>query len=808
MAEGGTGGVKAWLPQVLRLLLFSRPSLAVAVSAAVASFLAVGVLLGAALTTLSPPQEATRILGDADALVAASSQAGPPPGSEPPISTWGGALDGQQVTRHDVITVSLSLLRSDTRVNDWAEYYESVWPSPPFSQRYVLLSGRMPSQAGECLRASGIAEGAELPFGQKITMVGVVQPVFQPEQLVLLCAKGTWAGWHPPTEYLPLTSFRAVVSTYLSGPDVETAADRIRAWPELEDGEGGVMTRNGIVALYSRVAPQRFLDTWAPLLGLPFGMGVLLGGSFGAWAAGVARRLHVLGLPKRRLLIAAAGSATMTAGIGSLLGLLVAFPASAAIRPLLVTIHSGPLGDSPVPVHLLFAVVGATLFGALAGVGAGMLAAGRRHSVAARQVTTLNRRDRLYLGATAMTLAGIAAVIVRLSNGQLGPMVGGALLGSVAAACAAALALWWLGGLLQRSTSPMRAVAGRLLRDDSRRWGLNAVAFTAFVGVLVTTFIYATSSAAALLPFMASRVPPGVAALAVIDPTGRRVPDSVVADFEREVGVSSPVRVREDHYLRGPVWSFASLQDLERVLGPVPAKLADRIQAGAVLSPKVVRESRMALENFSGAPPLPVDVIPYTEGSARRHTYAAGFGLVSALPPPAPVPTTERLVYLGLDPAADRLAGLWPLQHGFTGVEVLSYKGEAEISVPMWTAVSLSGFSLLVLAVVVLAARREVVALKPLLGAFVALGLPKSWLRAVVFPVVLAFSGVCAVFALVGGLYGLALLAISYSPTVFDAAGVPWWLVGSFLGCIPLAATCAGLLLTRGRVAPTLTQAE
>lgn len=294
----------------------------------------------------------------------------------------------------------------------------------------------------------------------------------------------------------------------------------------------------------------------------------------------------------------------------------------------------------------------------------------------------------------------------------------------------------------------------------------------------------------------------------MIDPTGRRIPDAVVADFEREVGVSSPVRVREENYFKGPVWSFASLNDLERVLGPLPAELADRVQAGAILSPKVVREGRARLENFSEAPPLSVDVIPYTEGSARRHSYAAGFGLVSALPPPAPVPPAERLIYLGLAPAQDRLAGLWPLERGFTGMEVFSYKGEAEISVPTWTAVSLSGFSLLVLAVVVLAARREAVALKPLLGAFVALGLPKSWLRAVVFPVVLAFSGVCALFALVGGLYGLALLAMSYSPMVFDAAGVPWWILGSFLGCIPLAATCAGLLLTRGRVAPTLTQAE
>lgn len=90
MAEGTPGvSVKAWLPQVLRLLLLSRPSLAVALSAAVASLLAGGILLVAALTTLSPNQEATGILGDADGFVASgASEAGSPPGSELPIPTW------------------------------------------------------------------------------------------------------------------------------------------------------------------------------------------------------------------------------------------------------------------------------------------------------------------------------------------------------------------------------------------------------------------------------------------------------------------------------------------------------------------------------------------------------------------------------------------------------------------------------------------------------------------------------------------------------------------------------------------------
>lgn len=76
-----------------------------------------------------------------------------------------------------------------------------------------------------------------------------------------------------------------------------------------------------------------------------------------------------------------------------------------------------------------------------------------------------------------------------------------------------------------------------------------------------------------------------------------------------------------------------------------------------------------------------------------------------------------------------------------------------------------------------------------------------------ILPVVLLFAGTCALFTLGSGLYTLALLAANYPSGVFDAAGVPWWVVSLFLASIPLAAAGAGLILTRGSIAPTLGQA-
>ena len=467
-----------------------------------------------------------------------------------------------------------------------------------------------------------------------------------------------------------------------------------------------------------------------------------------------------------------------------------------------------PVGDNLVPIVLMVSIVGASLAGGLAGVAVGMLAASRRGDGTARQVTSLNRRDRVLLSGCAVGIAILAFLIVRGSDGRLWFMVGGALLGSIAFACAGALSLGWIAHALGRSKAPMVSVAGRLLADDSRRWALGTAARTAFVGILATTFVYVTSSAAAVLPFMGSRVPAGVTALRIQDPEGVVVPPAIVEDFENVVGTSDPVLVREEHYWQGPVWTFSSITDLERVTGTLATELIARLEQGALISHKALREEQVLLQNFGGAEALATTVIPFTGAAVRGHAHASAFGLASQAPSPPNGTPVLQLVYTGLSPEANQRAGEWALERGLVAVEVLTYQGEAQASWPLWTSVSLAGFGLLVLVVASIATYRETASLRPLLGAFVALGLPRSWLRTVTLPLVLTFGGTCAIFALLGALYALGLLATTYRAGVFDAAGVPWWVLLTFLASIPLACALTGLLVSWGRVTPTLTQVE
>lgn len=134
----------------------------------------------------------------------------------------------------------------------------------------------------------------------------------------------------------------------------------------------------------------------------------------------------------------------------------------------------------------------------------------------------------------------------------------------------------------------------------------------------------------------------------------------------------------------------------------------------------------------------------------------------------------------------------------------MTYSGEAQAYWPLWTA----GFGVLVLVIVTLTARREIQALRPLLGAFVALGLHKRWHRSVLLPMLVTFAATCTSMALGGSLYALLLLYVTYSATVFDIGGIPWWMLLALLATIPLASAAAALLLTRKKISPALTQQE
>lgn len=806
--ERPAGG--GWFGAVVRLLLGSRPCRALAVGTLLTAFLATSVLLAGSLVTLSPDQEVTSYLGESDAAVPLT----PPGGEQPPGSTfvppaWHGALSVPGTQRQLVRTSTLPMRVGDGGAHDWVNYVEAPLSTAALRGRFDLVEGREPAAADECVASATVARPARLPFGPELGMVGTIRAIFSADVPYLVCAPGTWASWRLPAAYAPLASLGASDTVYLTGEKTAHAVEAVRRIVSPEEAES-IGVRDEALALASRASPQRFLAAWTPLLLLPFAVGLLLGGGFGVWASRTARTLHAVGLPRERISAAACATGVAAAGLGAFAGALLSLLLLPLWRPLATHATAGlPLNDQAPPFGLIAALVGVSVAGTLAGLGLALLGGGVRRSVTVRQKLTLGRREAAGWLIGGLASLGAGLVVIAMADGERWPMILGALAIALGGAALVAPTLWWLAGRLGVDANLGRAVAGRIMHDDARRWCIGAVSVAAVAGVMATTFVYVTSSASALIPLMASPVPQGVAVLRVLDPSGARVPDALVREFEHDVGVGDPVTVHEEFYATGPVWSVATLADLERLAGPLPAEVRARVEQGALLSGKVVTETSAPLAQFTGGSMVDAGVapvVPWTGGALGRLNHAGGVGLASALPDPHTDAPVLRRIYLGVPD--DNAARQWPLQRGLGGVEVLSYTGEATATWSLWTSVSLVGFSLVVLFIASSYARREAEALRPLMGSFAAQGMPSSWARAVLVRALFVFGAVCGVASLGSAALALAVLAANYSRRVFDPAGVPWPVIVAFAASLPVVSVLAGLWATRGRVAPTLSQVE
>lgn len=799
-----------WFSDVLILLLRGRPNWTVAIGAFAVTFAAVSVLFVGSFATLSPNQYATQYMGAADASISPPIESGSiSPGESPKHPAWAPLIQHLSVVSEEVLSADIPVPLEGEQRWEQALYYESSWPLHAWEGRLSLTSGDPPRQPRECVRSATVSLDSTLPGGAPLHFVGTINPTFQPTSPTVVCAPGTWASWEVPTQYKNLSRYEANVTTYLTGEDTLLALSRL-GQPGVLAPTASVESRQDLVSLHSTLSPQKFMATWSPLLGLPLGAGIILGGSFGAWAARTSHLLHSLGFPRRRLSIASLASVTASTMTASALGILLSYLAMPAWRwTASLFAQGGQLGESPPYSLLLGWVALLTTLGSCSGCSLGLLLLGRRRSVAARTLTSLSLPQRKVLATLAASLAAAAALTVANSDGKTAFMIGGALLGSVALGCASAVALPATARWLEHSETFSRRLAGRLLNDDSRRWSLTTMSITIFVGIIATSFVYMTSSAAAELTLMGSRVPERVAALRIQDPEGDRVPAEAIAEFETTVeALTSPTLIREQRYWeKGPIWEFSSLSDLEKITGPLQPTIRAQVLGGSILSPEVARPTVSEVVTFTANPAEQLGFIPFSGGLVRGFGHPSAYALESALPllkNPGPV---EYLLYFDVDTHLTEKAKSWPLARGLTGVEVLVYSGEAKAFWPLWTTISLAGFSLVVLIVVSVTARREVESLHPLLGALAAFGLPRGWNRGVVLSLLLTMTILCASLALLGSLFSLSLLSLSYG-TVFDALGVPWWLLVIFLLLLPATGALSAMLLTRKQGTPTLTHVD
>lgn len=791
----------AWLLRLAGVLVWSGPGRALVGGVALVALAVTLTFMAARWSTNSPLQEATATLGASDARVADTAATGTPPGVSPEQPRWVGSFIAQGGRADVMLEASVPLMR-ETGSHAEARYVEGTWGSPALEGRFALREGRAPLSAGECATTPAAASDPRLPFGWTVSLVGRLTVVQAPETLAILCAPGTWARGSIPEDVLPLTSIRATQSTYLSGPAALETAEQVRVSEPTWD----VMTRPEILSVYGRTSPQKFMTSWLPLTALPLVVGVVLGGAYGVWSGRAARTLYEVGLPRSRLWGAALVSALVGAGGAAVLAVTLSWLLAPVGAVVAQHVQGGvPVNPEGVPALLVVLVVVAAAGGTAFGAALGLLGALHTPSTSQRLVTGLRPREVRGLTAVSVALLLIAAGLIRVSEARSLYMVGGALLGALGCAGLAGVTLWVVGGRLDRSGHFAVKVAGRVLHDDGRRWSIAAMGLTAISGVIATTFLYVTTSAAALLPLMVSPVPSGVVALQVLDPDGNRVPDELVRTFETEITVSEPVPVTQRWNWDGPVWTFASVDDLERVSGPLEATVRDHLYAGGLVSARVVREQHAQLldREFSGG--HTVSVAPLRTGILDRLPYPEAVGLDAALPPSAVA--NEWLLYLDAPPGADQAAREWPWAHGLTNIQILAYTGEAEASWSVWSTVSLLGFGAVVLVVAGSFIQREARSLQPLMGAFTAQGMSARWARSVVLPVALAFGGVCAAFTLAGAFYAVLLLTLNLSSNVFSLAGVPWWWLAVFVASIPLVSGVAAFWATRGRVVPTLTQA-
>ena len=785
-----TASLHGWLPRFAAFVAGSRPGRALAAGAAFTSLLTMFVLAGVAGATLSPEQKVTSYLGRADAIVEPGPQAAPfipGVGVSQPKQQEGGT------DAHPLGRASIPLELADNKVKAGI-YFEGQWPHPGLDGRFNIDSGSPPKVAGECFRSSTVSPSASLPFGHRITFTGVVQSIFTPNEAVLICAPGTWASWRLTDTQRKLGQYGLTVSTFYTGSGASYAVQSAQANdPTVVAGE-----RDRLVTAFAQQTPQQFLATALPMMGLPFVAGLALGGGLGGWALGTAERLYALGLPRRRLLVACSVAALFVTLGGSITGLALGMLAPHVWHAAFTVLQPGRVfGDAGVPADVLALIVLVTLAGTLCGMG--IRVATKRWTPGRMRLSGVQtRREKALMMVAGLTISGAAALIEAVSSGRLWFMAAGAVLGGVAFACGAALLLPWLATRMQLASRPELLVAGRLIYDDSRRWGVNAAALTAFSAIIATTFVFVTSSAGATLRLEGSPVRSGVAAVTTQTAGGSPLPADVRREFCSDIKCSrDPLSVRVSWFstgqVSGPIWTFASLADMKAVVGMLTPLEEQSALEGKVLSAQVARETTGRLSNHS-THARDTHLIPIASEQARGFGGVAGFALSS---PSDPDPKISYDVYTGLTPRQDELADEWSLRSGYQGINVLAYSGEARASWPLWTSISLGGFALIVVVVACLSMRQEVRSLRPLWDSFVALGLSRGWLRAVILSLALTFAAVCSIMCAISLLFSIALLMANYSDKTFNLGVVPWPLVALFLGAIPAASALASTLMTR-----------
>lgn len=664
-------------------------------------------------------------------------------------------------------------------------YREATLPSPFLAGGLELVSGQWPARAGECVSNGAAATFQGPALGTwPIHIVGGTRTPYQPNLAQLTCAPGTWERWTMPNHEVAVSGTSANSLYYIEGDTAAVAGSLTRRAPT-DAASVEVVTA---ADFRDTVSAQRILADRMPFLLIPLVVAAVFSSLVSRWATRVSHHLYLAGLARpvvRRTILAA----TLTvAGLGGLLGGLAGLLLGWFSRPLLQAFHHIPLNNVQ-PDPLTGAVTGASC---LLGAGLGYWAASVRqpspkHPDVDQLPSSWSPQRQAF---AAVLLVALGALLMIFSDGRYPTMIGGATTLTAGFAAGAPVVLT---KVIRRGSRPVNhptVLAERLLRADDRRWAVNAFLWAMIAGLMCAVVTFSTSSVAGTQALTTSTLPAGSAMLATQVPEGSTAPsDAVIARFERELDLAHPVVIRQALAWPGVglVWTFGSLSDVERVLGPLSGPDRDALTGGGVLSSHVTKPTTIDL--MAGDSVITVPARP-TPASAPRYV-SAGFALTGIAPTAEAKPYWTQNLYLRLSPQQDAAARSWTTETGLRGVFVESYRDVPLLSLPLWTIISFVGFGVLATPLLAYSSRREARALRPVFAELWCLGVPSGFQSAVLARLIGAMVLTAFTLAITSSVTTQAILALTYPGQVFNPAGVPWWTLAVFGATLTGAAIAA-----------------
>ncbi len=725
-----------------------------------------------------------------------------PPGETVPAE-WAEALVAGGATTTDV---ELTYYPAFRELDGNMAVAERDWHSDPTLGTVHLVSGRWP-QKNEAVVSADIAQtlGDSTTLttaggGLALQVVGIViDDNYLPGETIL-AGQGTWSALSPDM-VKKQPDFLATPEIFWSGGDRDRQLDSLaqvfaKQTPGLTPQEIRAQSDVSLNVRADIVNAQRKELTNAPAIGLQplVATSVLVGAAAAAinlrWRRRLTARCLRIGLRRRDIETALTASGLASVGIGALVGIGVGQGMLWPVREAVVS----SLEQAPAPVAFEWRVWGVSLVGILAGylllsTVVGLLV--RRVSAEIRSGSASPRPKTDW--AAVGTLVRRCAILALL-GGSIGMLPSVADRHQVAVvmtlvALAAALTAVDVAGFVQRlGTNRLERL---LARRGSMSQGWRGSGLTALTAGLLCLLSFAmtwwTSTLESFNASLTASTPENTLIVTVNDDT----PDTLVPDTQSFVGVSDPVTVRRVDMrldISGVLGVVENVRDLERLTGVrLSAQDADAMASGAAL----IRDPRddLIATGESETRTLPV----VTADFARELAYG-GFVLQSTADRLSlPTLSSRELFYQGLSGEQMELARKVHVELGYSSANFAVHRPPDQFSLSLSTQLAFGGFGFLILGVVMFMSFAQARALRPLLAVTRAIGLPKAWLRGVLFEQARLSAGSAVLTA---AMFQAVLILLLYLLTPNQVAA-PWLALGLLLALSIAAVWLAPLLAMR-----------